>query len=1348
MLSIKFKITFAAALILCLFLCLSLASASDVNSNETVSLTNDNTIKTTSNDNDIDALTASNSGEVLKEESKVLDISSLNRTIKSSSIEIKLENNYAFNETTDSAFIESGGIHITDHDLLIDGQGHTIDLGSKIRFLNVESRYIVLKNLNIINGYSQSSGGAIYMNESTCEIINCTFKDNLADNSGGAINIDHGTCIISNSTFINNTALSGSAGGANVDSGRGIVKNTTFINNHAKNSPATQGGGGTYGFTTILNCTYIGNSAKMGGAAYIEGAVENNVSILNTIFKDNTATEYGAAVFCDKNYDVYVIDCEFTNNNVTIYCGGALYIHTQHGDSNGTAYIINSNFTNNNANYSGGAIENTKVKTKIEKCIFINNNAALYGNAIDTDFQYNINTIIRNCIFIENTGNGTIIYTNNADNDGMNLTANNNIFLNHGESIIFAFKNPNNVSNIDFNWFGNDASNYADKPTFTNVNTTAWLFLNIIADPNEVEMGLTSKIKFMLYSYDGSTATPYDASDMTIKFNLAQTLGELDKKTAILGEEIIYTPKELGNASITGTYETESYTVNLKNINPKTSTSINIANETVDLKVDEEADTGATLNPADAGTLNYTSSNTNVAIVENGKIKAIGNGTAIITVSFAGNEQYRAAENKTITVTVSKIQTEILIQNTTIDMKIGDEIQPVISIMPSNAGELNYTSSDENIVKVDANGTITAINNGKANITISFAGNDKYAAAETKIITVSVKLPTEITVQNATIDMKCGDEYKPVVSINPPDVGELIYTSSDENVVKVDSNGTFIAIGSGKANVTISFAGNDQYLASKNTIAVTVTLKNASITVENTTLEIKYNETYDIVATTSPEGLTVSYTSSNETVATVDSNGKITAVGTGHAVITVSVGGDGIYALNSTTIDVHVKKELNINATTFAISGNATLIIFGLENATGNVTITIEGDNYTSSIMRGIVFVSLPQLDKNVTAYITYPGDDNYYNVSTTYYIIVKKNLNITISADPIYAGENATIILTGLENATGNITVMVGMSFTSVPIINCTATAITAALNETSTAMIIYMGDNNYNMVFTRGNITVLPKENLTINASANSIFIGEDGIIIVTGLENATGNVTVRAGNGIYFAKINNGTAKVIIPKMMQSLTAQVSYEGNNRYNPTNTTVDITVNKLATQITANSVNTKYEINKNIVITLKDAKGNPISGAKITVKLKKSITVKTDKNGKAKVSTKGLTPKTYTAKITFAGDDKYLKSNKNVKVVVKKAPSKLVAKKKTYKSKTKKKKYNVVLKNSKGKGIKKAKIIIKIKGKKYAKKTNSKGVATFNLKLSKGKYKVAIAFAGNTCYTKAKTIKSKVIVK
>ena len=187
----------------------------------------------------------------------------------------------------------------------------------------------------------------------------------------------------------------------------------------------------------------------------------------------------------------------------------------------------------------------------------------------------------------------------------------------------------------------------------------------------------------------------------------------------------------------------------------------------------------------------------------------------------------------------------------------------------------------------------------------------------------------------------------------------------------------------------------------------------------------------------------------------------------------------------------------------------------------------------------------------------------------------------------------------------------------------------------------------------------------------------------------------------------------------------------------------------KTTTKLTATKVTTTYNVNKNLIITLKDINGNPISGAKLTVNLNGAKKYTTNKKGQVKIAVGKLVPKTYTVKIRFAGTATLSASSTTVKVTVKKATPKITAKAKTFKLKTKTKKYTITLKDNKNKVMKNKKVTLKVKGKTYTAKTNSKGKATFKLtKLTKkGKYTAVIKYAGDKYYKKA-TKKVKITVK
>ena len=257
-----------------------------------------------------------------------------------------------------------------------------------------------------------------------------------------------------------------------------------------------------------------------------------------------------------------------------------------------------------------------------------------------------------------------------------------------------------------------------------------------------------------------------------------------------------------------------------------------------------------------------------------------------------------------------------------------------------------------------------------------------------------------------------------------------------------------------------------------------------------------------------------------------------------------------------------------------------------------------------------------------------------------------------------------------------------------------------------------------------------------VTLKDSQGKALIGTQIIIDFNGVKNYTTD-----SNG----QVNISTEGLA----SNTYPIKISYAGDDNHMGSNASTNVIINKISTQITANAVTTTYNINKNLMIALKDIKGNALSGVQVSVKIGSSTkTYKTDKNGQVKVNVATLVPKTYTALISFAGNANYKSSSKSVKVVVNKAKAKLTAKKKTFKRKVKVKKYAVTLKTNNGKAMKKVQMTLKVKGKTFKAKTNNKGKAIFKIKNLKkaGTFKAVIKFKGNKYYKKlSKKVKIRV---
>ena len=221
------------------------------------------------------------------------------------------------------------------------------------------------------------------------------------------------------------------------------------------------------------------------------------------------------------------------------------------------------------------------------------------------------------------------------------------------------------------------------------------------------------------------------------------------------------------------------------------------------------------------------------------------------------------------------------------------------------------------------------------------------------------------------------------------------------------------------------------------------------------------------------------------------------------------------------------------------------------------------------------------------------------------------------------------------------------------------------------------------------------------------------------------------------------NDGQAALKIDLLPGNYTADISYAGDDVYLSSSAEARVFVDKLAAQLQAPDISTTYNVAKNLIITLKDEKGNAITGKSISITLNNKVYQRTtDEKGQATVNV-NLQANKYSAKISFAGDGIYKSSSHAAKVTVAKATPKLSASSKTFKAKAKTKKVTATLKSNKNKAIKNAVVKLTVNKKTYKAKTSSKGIATFKVKLTKkGKYSATFKYAGSSNY---KSISKKV---
>ena len=192
-------------------------------------------------------------------------------------------------------------------------------------------------------------------------------------------------------------------------------------------------------------------------------------------------------------------------------------------------------------------------------------------------------------------------------------------------------------------------------------------------------------------------------------------------------------------------------------------------------------------------------------------------------------------------------------------------------------------------------------------------------------------------------------------------------------------------------------------------------------------------------------------------------------------------------------------------------------------------------------------------------------------------------------------------------------------------------------------------------------------------------------------------------------------NGQVKVstngLTPK---TYDVAITFAGNENYTESNTTTKVVINKDSTKLSASAVATVYNVYKKQVITVKDSQGRALNVVKVSVNINGKTY--TTMNVLVKIPFGRLVPKTYTAKISFAGNNNYNASSTTVNVTVKKATPKLTAAKKTFKKSVKTKKFTVTLKNNLNDPMESTLVTLNVNKKIYKVKTNAKGQATFKI--------------------------------
>jgi gliding motility-associated-like protein len=438
------------------------------------------------------------------------------------------------------------------------------------------------------------------------------------------------------------------------------------------------------------------------------------------------------------------------------------------------------------------------------------------------------------------------------------------------------------------------------------------------------------------------------------------------------------------NSQYIGTSASATITINqatpvisfIASLNPKPYTAINFSPATATF----------------AAPITYTSDNTAVATIVNNQVHLVGIGTANITATTPSNTFYIG---QTLTGTITTIKSS-----------------PVITFAstfsPQNYGAANYTpatatlgatitlASDNTNVAIIVNGRVHIVAPGTANITATTPDNTLYNGAMlTAPLTVNKAIPV---ITFTTLPTKTyGDDPAGITlsASSTTNTIPIIYSSDNTNVATIGGSGnTLFITGAGIAHITASQAENAFYKAAS--VSNTFSVNRTDQVISFAPLAAKTYGDGDFNLSATATSGSVTYTSSNNNVATVSSN-TVHIVGAGSAIITASQSGNTDFNVAtpvSQTLTVNkASQTITFNALGDKAFGDASFDL--VATTSSGLEITYSSSNLNVATVSGNTVTISGVGSTTITA--SQDGNDNY-NAATA----VQQTLNINKTAQTI----------------------------------------------------------------------------------------------------------------------------------------------------------------------------------------------------------------------------------------------------------------------------------------------------------------------------------------------------------
>ena len=347
------------------------------------------------------------------------------------------------------------------------------------------------------------------------------------------------------------------------------------------------------------------------------------------------------------------------------------------------------------------------------------------------------------------------------------------------------------------------------------------------------------------------------------------------------------------------------------------ASGITISKEDTTLEAGMTLQLTATITPDNAEeTVQWSTSAAAVASVDmNGLVTAIAPGEAVITATTS--ESGLTAECR-VTVTEPIIRvTKVTIDETSVPsrIKVGESVQLAATVEPENAVDktVTWSISDNEYVSLTPDGVLTGIKEtGRSQSVIITATAGGISGVYSPRIRVeaaaSPGVVTGVRLDYEGITVGVGGTWQLNATVEPEDAQNrsVTWESSDETVATVDENGLVTGKSAGSATVTVRTVEGGYTAQCMVNVEGDETVAVTGVRLDNIGITVGVGGTWQLNATVEPEDAenkSVTWESSDESVATVDENGLVTGKSAGSATVTVRTVDGGYTAQCSVTVE-------------------------------------------------------------------------------------------------------------------------------------------------------------------------------------------------------------------------------------------------------------------------------------------------------------------------------------------------------------------------------------------------------------------------------------------------------------